>query len=756
MRRFIGFHVILTNVLALSATSFVALAFVEAPPVVPPAVAQIVPPIIPQVEQAIVDIDSAKVLEARIKSAQAKVLPTCVGIEIMDTLGPTSSGSGTVISKDGWILTAGHVCGVPDVDVTIYFSDGTTAKGKTAGLHWDGLKDCGMIRFDPAGRDLAVAELGSMEGLSEGDWIISFGHTFGIEKQPFRPPVLRLGRVIGLSPSVIRMDAPLSSGDSGGGVFDLDGRLIGINSTAGPEPDMNSATTIDFAKSRMSDMQQNAAVGQDADAERQGKTSKGGAKRAGVEMQMPSESAPYKGELKNIQGIAHAVDQAIMMTVGIFVDGRMVGYGTVADSSGFVIAKASDVSTTSADLMVALPDGLMVKGKRMAVDLELDLVLIATPEELEPPSFAVDVSPAVGSILVTVGRDGSPVALGVRSLGAYLPGHSDVTASYLGVRARPITPEERAQHGNRSGVIFMVVSPGTPAARAGLRTGDFVTRIAGVAVENQPDLGEAVRRHASGEVIDVVRVTDDQEEAIRVRLAARPNAHGPSPSTPRFPASRRSSGFGSIIQHDTALRGDQIGGPLVDLDGKVVGVNIARADRTKTYALSAAVVKAAIDRLMAQAKDRTEPMPLTDPLQSGIVTKQVGAVIRLDANTAEIIGTTLHFSQYEDTPGALEHWVDSNDSAKWLVEFTKPGDYAVTVVQSCPDELAGQDFAVQLGGTILKGKTEATADWSDFKGVDVGSIHVEAIGRAIIDVKTGGRLRGPLMNLHAIELKRTS
>ena len=744
MLRMIGLHSILASALALLATPYATL------------VLAIDPPTTLFVDQSIKDIAAGKSLEARVQSAQAKVRRASVGLEILDTLGPKSGGSGTIISKDGWIMTAGHVCRIPNLDVTIYFMDGTTAKGKTAGLYWDGLKDCGLIRFDPTGQNWFVAELGSMEGLEEGDWIISFGHTYGIEKDPFRPPVLRLGRMLGVNEGVITMDSPLSSGDSGGGVFDLDGRLIGVNSTAGQEPSQNSATTIDFAKSRMTDMQQNAAQGADADLEREGKSDKFGPNQRQVMIQMPSEKALYKGEEKNLQGIAHAVDQAIMMTVGVFVDGKLACYGTVADASGFILAKASEVGMTSDDLSVALPDGLMISGKRVAVDLELDLVLIQTSEVLDAPIFAIDKTPALGSILVTVGRNGSPLAFGVRSLDEYRPGRSEVTGSYLGVRARESSPEERSKNGDVSGVILVQVPSGMPAGRAGLRVGDFVTRIAGISIATQEDLGEAVRKHAAGEVIEVIRAKDGREEVIRVRLAARPMEFGPSPSTPNFPASKRSSGFGPVIQHDTVLRSDQIGGPLVDLDGNIVGVNIARADRTKSYALSSAVVKAAIDRLMTQAKNRTEPLPLEDPLSSGIVVLQEGAVIRLDANAAEIIGATLRFTQVEDTPSALEVWVDSNDYARWLMEFIKPGDYAVTVIQSCEQDCAGQDFEVSLGEIKLKGKTEATADWSDFKSVGIGSIHVESVGRAIIEVKTGGWLKGPLMNLHAIELKRTS
>lgn len=703
---------------------------------------------------AMTDVPSAKALEKQIQIVRAEVLDACVGLEIMDPAG-AGSGSGTIISKDGWILTAGHVCKQPDLEAKIYFANGTTTTGRTAGLHWNGTEDCGVVKFDPTGLDVTAAEVGSMSTTAPGDWVVAFGHTFGIEKEPFRPPILRLGRFNGANGIAIYMDAPLSPGDSGGGVFDLQGRLIGINSTAGAEPEFNVATTIDFVKSHLSDMQQGAATGEDVKNEREGRPHEGSRQRI-VDSGPPAENAPRKADPKILQAIASVVDDAIMMTVGVFVDDRLVCFGTVADSQGFIITKASEVGMTSADVSVALADGLTVSATRMAVDAPLDLMLLKVSEVLEDPIFDRDVSPAAGALLFTVGRDGSPLAFGARSLDTYQPGRSDISSPYLGVRVRPITPEERAAHGDRPGVIVMVVPPATSAARAGVRAGDFITRIGEATVENQPQLGEVVRRHAAGEIINVVRVTADGEEVLRARLTPRPVEQGPSPSSTRFPASRRSSGFGAVIQHDTTLRADQMGGPLVDLDGRVIGVNIARTDRTKSYALASATVQEAITRMVATAKEHPEPMKLINPLDNGIVTRQLGSLIRLEAKNAEIVGTSLRLAQVDDAPAAIVGWIDSNDSVRWLVEFTKPGDYSVRVMQACPSELAGQNFLVQMGEVLLTGNTKATTDTADFQGVDVGAVHVESAGRAIIEIKTGGKLRGPLMNLHALELRGTS
>ena len=63
------------------------------------------------------------------------------------------------------------------------------------------------------------------------------------------------------------------------------------------------------------------------------------------------------------------------------------------------------------------------------------------------------------------------------------------------------------------------------------------------------------------------------------------------------PLSQRRSGFPIAIQHDCVLRPNECGGPLVDLDGNVVGINIARADRVSSLALTAGIVQQRIEEM---------------------------------------------------------------------------------------------------------------------------------------------------------------
>src|SRR5207253_2773616 len=69
--------------------------------------------------------------------------------------------------------------------------------------------------------------------------------------------------------------------------------------------------------------------------------------------------------------------------------------------------------------------------------------------------------------------------------------------------------------------------------------------------------------------------------------------------------SHRLNGFPTILQHDTALKPSDCGGPLVDLDGKVVGINIARAGRTETWAIPSELIQP----IIAELKSGNFPPP---------------------------------------------------------------------------------------------------------------------------------------------------
>jgi len=136
-----------------------------------------------------------------------------------------ASGSGVVISSDGLVLTAGHVADEAGRTVRFTFPGGKSARGRTLGAELEA--DTGLMRITDAGPWPHVP-IGDLEQARLGDWVLALGHPGGFD--PKRSLVVRLGRIIRLAPGVVQSDCTISPGDSGGPLFDMFGRVIGIHS----------------------------------------------------------------------------------------------------------------------------------------------------------------------------------------------------------------------------------------------------------------------------------------------------------------------------------------------------------------------------------------------------------------------------------------------------------------------------------------------------------------------------------------------
>ena len=167
-----------------------------------------------------VTLDDLKTMEQHVKALAERVSPAVVAVEI-----GSSTGSGVVISADGLVLTAGHVCGAVDRQVSFTFPNGKTAHGKTVGVNFE--NDTGLMRITDRGT-WPHAEMGDLRQARNGDWVLALGHPGGLDVR--RSLVVRLGRIIRMDDDALQTDCTLSPGDSGGPLFDMHGRVIGIHS----------------------------------------------------------------------------------------------------------------------------------------------------------------------------------------------------------------------------------------------------------------------------------------------------------------------------------------------------------------------------------------------------------------------------------------------------------------------------------------------------------------------------------------------
>jgi serine protease Do len=140
-----------------------------------------------------------------------------------------ASGSGFILTADGYVLTNAHV--VEDAnEVTVRLSDKREFKAKVIGA--DKRTDVALLKIDVTG--LPKVAIGDSEKLRVGEWVAAIGKPFGLENTITAGIVSAKGRDLpqegGNLVSFIQTDVPINPGNSGGPLFNMKGEVVGINS----------------------------------------------------------------------------------------------------------------------------------------------------------------------------------------------------------------------------------------------------------------------------------------------------------------------------------------------------------------------------------------------------------------------------------------------------------------------------------------------------------------------------------------------
>jgi serine protease Do len=215
-------------------------------------------------------------------------------------------------------------------------------------------------------------------------------------------------------------------------------------------------------------------------------------------------------------------------------------------------------------------------------------LLKVTSDELPAVSWSQSDPPPVGSWLATPGLETVPISIGVVSV---VPRRIERRTPALGVII---------EEGDKGPVVHEVV-PRSGAAKAGLKADDVITQLDGKPVESRYGLIQAIRGRRPGDTVRLQVLRGGQHWTAEVELLDLTEIANGETFQEEIGGrlSKRRTGFPLAMQHDTVLQPNQCGGPLVDLDGKVVGINIARASRVASYALPASAVKSVLEQLQA-------------------------------------------------------------------------------------------------------------------------------------------------------------
>lgn len=184
-------------------------------------------------------IRNLKIVEQQVKKHLEK--NTAVTVAIISESG--DAGSGVIISRDGIILTAAHVVQNED-RVMVVFADGKTAMARVLGANFT--RDAAMIKLVD-GNDWPFVELGDSDAMKVGDFVVALGHAKGFD--PTRRAPVRLGRLQNDGKQRFMIsECTLIGGDSGGPLFDTEGRLVGIHSSIGPVLRINNHVPVNVFK----------------------------------------------------------------------------------------------------------------------------------------------------------------------------------------------------------------------------------------------------------------------------------------------------------------------------------------------------------------------------------------------------------------------------------------------------------------------------------------------------------------------------
>lgn len=385
-------------------------------------------------------------------------------------------GSGFVISSDGYIVTNHHVIDHA-TDITVNFSDGREMKAKVVGS--DERTDLAVLKVQ-TDKPLSFVKFAKKDDVRVGDWVIAVGNPYGLGGTATVGIVSARGRAVPSSPyDFIQLDAPINRGNSGGPTFDVEGKVVGVNSQilspTGGNIGIGFAIPADVASKITSELI------------KEGHITRGW---LGVQVQSLTRDMADAAGLDKPEGamVAQVLDGTPAKKAG-FKDGDII-----VKLDGDAIKDNRDLTRRVGDLIVGHKARFVInrdgKEKTLTVTIaerkDEDGKTAPTPEKStnEPDEF--------GLVLGSIGDD----------------------------------DQERLGMDTAQGVLIEQVKPSSQASRKGLRPGDALISAGGQTLDKPSDFAKAVAaeraagkkairilvRTRGGQTYTALRLDDDKDD----------------------------------------------------------------------------------------------------------------------------------------------------------------------------------------------------------------------------------------------------
>lgn len=280
---------------------------------------------------------------------------------------------------------------------------------------------------------------------------------------------------------------------------------------------------------------------------------------------------------------APVADLMKLSTVRVMASEEQVALGTIIDQDGLILTKASELKR---NLSCGIGDQTF-PAEVIGIHPETDLALLKIETKtntLKPIVWASEPGIDLGKWVVSPKANSEDqAAIGVIS-----------TATLRQIKpSRPFIGIEMKDA--KTGIRITKVVNKSPADYSGLLVGDVIFQLDDQPIKNRIELFKAIGQYDANDRVTIKVTRFENEVEIRLTLA---EADKLSPSSQRSNQqnsmgsrlSRRRKDFPKAIQHDSMLQSDTCGGPLLDLSGNAIGINIARAGRVASYALPVEIV----------------------------------------------------------------------------------------------------------------------------------------------------------------------
>jgi S1-C subfamily serine protease len=515
---------------------------------------------------------SSASLQAAIRAVLEKVRPSVVRIGHGK---PPIFLSGIIITNNGLIVTAGHTsCSVGE-SMEIHMPGDKMVNGTLLAK----LKEPDLALVQIAEKEAWPAvDIGRSDTISNRDPLLALGFGDSNLYGPFGsvPPCsVRLGYRLELLPrqqtGLLRTTVQACVGDSGGPLFDLTGSLVGILSR------VDSGTSSLYVPSQLLLRTWNKLAGQ---------------------RPAPARSSASRPRVETFADLTargiHAVQPSVVEVRG---NGRWAAVGAYV-GDGFIATKASELGPSVA---VVVGKDLEVFARVAASDPHRDLALLQLPA----PDFAQG--------LVAINwADVQDVPVG-SLLAAVTPPAFTPPTGIVSVSARTVPPiagclpvAVRDANGGVEITDMFDYDLWLPRPPLPLRRGDVITHVAGIPTANRDAFNKLTFAGATlgphprvkGEPVPVTCVRQGKTEETMVHLHSQATVF----TQLTHPYSYRYSGFAAAIASDLGARPEHCGAPVVDADGRVIGLLIARAPFMESLILPGSEIRSALEAMRKSAK----------------------------------------------------------------------------------------------------------------------------------------------------------